>query len=90
VQLKCEEGGLNPERDFSGEESHLHDSSAESPGSIQSREKISSPVPTQLSLNLTPKTGTVPVVEDRRGRKRRQIAHPMTSFDRARLARVPC
>jgi hypothetical protein len=71
--MKCDEGDLNPEAGFSGDESHSADSQAESSASDRSSRRFSYPVPTQLSLALTPKTGTVPVVESgRRPRPRRR------------------
>lgn len=72
VRIKCEEGDLNPERDFSGDKSHSSDSPAEPKGSAQPAARFRDPDPTQLSLNFTPKTGTVPVVETRRGGRDRR------------------
>ena len=71
ITYECEEGDLNPERDFSRDASHSSDSPEEPRASGQSPGRFSNPVPTQLSLDFTQKTGTVPVVESRRRRRRR-------------------
>lgn len=68
----CEEGDLNPEVGFRSPASHSRDSHAESRSSARLAAADPDPKPTQLSLDFTQKTGTVPVVESTRLPARRR------------------
>jgi hypothetical protein len=76
VQIECEEGDLNPDSRFRGGESHSFDSSAESRPLKGVGAQKSRPALTQLTLDFTPKTGTVPAVksagDDRKERTRKR------------------